>query len=856
MGDQGTTRLAYAEAMKHHGCGFGFLETESLKRVHRGMCGYLDPDGCWHPIADLTDTTALEEDGYDRPARLIPGERSKAEWGARTAQGTRMGSAALAAGGGGMGIGAKVEVSITCARESGAVVLCNSPVFMECFDSRPAFRKWAKENAERILEQCDDVKDLGFHIVEATWVSDDVYLNALRSFAGLKWVSESRGDDEEETIIVDPDDETKAYVLEGNYQLRSLQTQENKGICRKPDAGAPCDYCRSINQECSFGDSRRHQRPFCFVSEEEYQLLKKLCTKSFPGQDLSVASLRRLVARPDDTASPDSVFPHTPATLPRSEYAVAATGSESAGSLRDGRRDAHLQEIADLHHDLGCLVLDAQGEHRKFPARYVGPDSGHSFNISVRSWLLNVPSQTEKEVLSPMLTVSMPTATSLSDQGVTSPDPQVLPSHEVVLACASRYFEEVHSMYWIYSAEEFHTRLETTYAYPDRPNSGSWLASLHSIVALGAASIPALEGLSNGELARDSLEAAKQLVSSICDQGDLDGLRAFILLVRHGYKVITPLESSPINALFKALALQYHGYLNQSYLYVGNATRIAFSLGLHVDKYTAKHNVVLKTHGRRIWWNLFLIDHDISLQLGQPSMSGPTCTLWKPPLPSEEIISPGSFTPPEYLGHCVDLAQLVQEIRHNLYTRPMRGDHQLRESDFADSLKSLQTWLDRLPRHLHVTPAIPPFYRRLISLLHLRYWSAVMLVTRPFLLCQLLRGERVASSRKRQRFDQLARTCISAAESSLGIFEDMAQHKVASSLVMMDFFSLSRSFRLYSSRRPFILRQVGLTKEPPTERIDRALLADTDWPFLTGLDFGDIALEEDIIEQLMQIPED
>lgn len=291
------------------------------------------------------------------------------------------------------------------------------------------------------------------------------------------------------------------------------------------------------------------------MPEEEYQLLKKLCTKSFPGQDLSVASLRRLVARPDDTTSPDSFFPPTPATLSRSEYAVATTSSESAGSLRDGRRDAHLQEIADLHHDLGCLVLDAQGEHRKFPVSlrrkhavgasangllgYVGPDSGHSFNISVRSWLLNVPSQTEKEVMSPMLTVSMPTASSLSDQGVTSPDPQVLPPHEVVLACASKYFEEVHSMYWIYSAEEFHTRLETTYAYPDRPNSGSWLASLHSIVALGVASIPTLEGLSNGELARDSLEAAKQLVSSICDQGDLDGLRAFILLVRHSYLLLS-----------------------------------------------------------------------------------------------------------------------------------------------------------------------------------------------------------------------------------------------------------------------------------------------------------------------------
>lgn len=129
-----------------------------------------------------------------------------------------------------------------------------------------------------------------------------------------------------------------------------------------------------------------------------------------------------------------------------------------------------------------------------------------------------------------------------------------------------------------------------------------------------------------------------------------------------------------------------------------------------------------------------------------------------------------------------------------------------------------------------------------------------MLVTRPFLLCQLLRGDRIASSRKRQRFNQLARTCISAAEASLGIFEDMAQHKVASSLVMMDFFFAlqvvqvilvaaalycRQTYRKKAIRcidilhaiattgyprhllpeTLFELRQVGLTKDPPNENI-------------------------------------
>lgn len=63
-----------------------------------------------------------------------------------------------------------------------------------------------------------------------------------------------------------------------------------------------------------------------------------------------------------------------------------------------------------------------------------------------------------------------------------------------------------------------------------------------------------------------------------------------------------------------------------------------------------------------------------------------------------------------------------------------------------------------------------------------------MLVTKPFLLYSLLRGNELVETPKQPIFEQLASTCASAAESSLDILESMVLHKVVSSLVVVDFF--------------------------------------------------------------------
>lgn len=63
----------------------------------------------------------------------------------------------------------------------------------------------------------------------------------------------------------------------------------------------------------------------------------------------------------------------------------------------------------------------------------------------------------------------------------------------------------------------------------------------------------------------------------------------------------------------------------------------------------------------------------------------------------------------------------------------------------------------------------------------------MMLVTKPFLLCNLLQGIEHVEAIKQPIFATLAKTCVSAAESTFEILESMVLHKVASSLVMADY---------------------------------------------------------------------
>jgi hypothetical protein len=161
----------------------------------------------------------------------------------------------------------------------------------------------------------------------------------------------------------------------------------------------------------------------------------------------------------------------------------------------------------------------------------MGAESGVGFNTAVRSWVFNAVHDKSKDRIPSMIKVVMPKATYQLQTDHQMWEPAKLPSKDVILAYSSRYFEEVHSMYWLFSSEDFYLRLENTYSGPESLRSNSWLCSLHSLVALCVSGMPASDELSHSQLAYTSLESAKLYASRVTDEADLDSIRALVLLV-------------------------------------------------------------------------------------------------------------------------------------------------------------------------------------------------------------------------------------------------------------------------------------------------------------------------------------
>jgi aldehyde dehydrogenase (NAD+) len=98
-----------------------------------------------------------------------------------------------------------------------------------------------------------------------------------------------------------------------------------------------------------------------------------------------------------------------------------------------------------------------------------------------------------------------------------------------------RFFEEIHAMYWFYPSEQFYAKLDRTLENGGAGESASWLCSLYSIFALGCMSESGVaqgRGMAvDSHSSTDYLALAKELMSRVVDEADVESVRAFGLLV-------------------------------------------------------------------------------------------------------------------------------------------------------------------------------------------------------------------------------------------------------------------------------------------------------------------------------------
>lgn len=101
----------------------------------------------------------------------------------------------------------------------------------------------------------------------------------------------------------------------------------------------------------------------------------------------------------------------------------------------------------------------------------------------------------------------------------------------------SRFFDQIHCIYWFFSPEQFYPRLDQTLEDGGVSASASWLCILYSIFTIGSmregdGDFPAPGNSPQSfKTAPDYLATAKELSAQAIEEADIDTVKAFGLLV-------------------------------------------------------------------------------------------------------------------------------------------------------------------------------------------------------------------------------------------------------------------------------------------------------------------------------------
>lgn len=157
----------------------------------------------------------------------------------------------------------------------------------------------------------------------------------------------------------------------------------------------------------------------------------------------------------------------------------------------------------------------------------MGAESGLPFNAAIRCFKRNgLRTPLSPDLIPAMVTVTMPLPISHP-----AFQPIALPPWETCLRLTTKYFEDVHCLYWLYSSERFHAQLEESYQASQEMLTASWRCALYSILAIAKLGLTDTDNSDENVTAKDYLEQAKSFVPEACDEASLESIRAMMLLV-------------------------------------------------------------------------------------------------------------------------------------------------------------------------------------------------------------------------------------------------------------------------------------------------------------------------------------
>jgi hypothetical protein len=245
----------------------------------------------------------------------------------------------------------------------------------------------------------------------------------------------------------------------------------------------------------------------------------------FPGHELNLQSLRTIAK-----AIKDGSFNAEPVQHTEGLFTSDQTSPEDGESVDDGEE----QDVNELHEPLGCMMKDSRGKFR-----YVGAHSEIPFNAAVVT--LGAQRKNPSIIETPRVGAYPPTIPASSpstDSGAV--ERYYLPGRELCDIYISRFLEDVHCTYWLYPVESLLRRIDSTYSESASASSSSWMCSLYTMFAIGAANYAGTNGNSpppdwpaalDPKTSEDYITLAKQLIPTVYDEAEIDSIRAMAIMV-------------------------------------------------------------------------------------------------------------------------------------------------------------------------------------------------------------------------------------------------------------------------------------------------------------------------------------
>lgn len=142
--------------------------------------------------------------------------------------------------------------------------------------------------------------------------------------------------------------------------------------------------------------------------------------------------------------------------------------------------------------------------------------------------------------------------------------------------------------------------------------------------------------------------------------------------------------------------------------------------------------------------------------------------------------------PLEYLETSCQLAHVRRDLTRLLYQKPSAGSPQIYANAVSQAVSDLEGWHSNMPFHLRDPSKVAKFHERSVGILHLKYWSAMIYATRPFLLYSALKRHELIQNPKQKWFRDFGAKCIDAAQNSLEMLGFLSGRGLLSSLMNLD----------------------------------------------------------------------